>query len=164
MSSLAQKYPVNLNIRASFVHLIDESGRSCGSVHIDEALRKARDADLDLVQVSTDSSKPTCKIMDFGKFKYELSKQKHSSSHKTKELFITAHIGKHDLETKVNKLKEFVSKKYSVLFGVKFKTKKERSNIEPLKQMIVQCLSEAGASTDSVEFQYAPDKITVFIK
>jgi|688.fasta_scaffold272092_2 translation initiation factor IF-3 len=164
MSSLAQKYPVNFHIRASFVHLIDESGRSCGSVHIDDALRRARDAGLDLVQVSMDSNKPTCKIMDFGKFKYELSKQKQSSTHKTKELFITAHIGKHDLDTKVNKLKEFVSKKYSVLFGVKFKTKKEKSNVEPLKQMIVQCLSNAGVNADNVEFQYAPDKITVFIK
>ena len=164
MSSLAQKYPVNFHIRASFVHLIDESGRSCGSVHIDDALRRARDAGLDLVQVSMDSNKPTCKIMDFGRFKYELSKQKHSSAHKTKELFITAHIGKHDLDTKVNKLKEFISKKYSVLFGVKFKNKKQKSNVEPLKQMIVQCLSNAGVNADNIEFQYAPDKITVFIK
>lgn len=164
MSSLADKYPVNFHIRASFVHLIDKDGKNLGKVHINDAINMARNAGLDVVQVSGDSSRPTCKIMDFGKFKYELSKQKSAPVHKTKELFITANIHEHDLETKINKLKEFVEKKYSVVFGVKIKTRKERSDTDRLKNMIMDCLQKANAKTDNVEFQFAPDRITVFLR
>lgn len=165
MSFLADKYPVNFNIRSSFVNLIDQNGKNLGKVHINDAVSIARELGLDVVQVSSDSSRPTCKIMDFGKFKYQFSKQKSNSTHKTKELFITVNIGSHDLETKVKKLKEFVSKKYSIVFGVKLKTKNERNDPERVKSMIIDCLQKADARVDdSLEFQFSSDKVTVFIR
>jgi len=164
MSSLADRYPVNFHIRASFIHLIDQNGKNIGKIHLNDAISMARQAGLDVVQVSGDASRPTCKIMDFGKFKYEMSKQKSTSSQKTKELFITAHIGSHDLETKINKLKEFIEKKYSVVFGIKMKTRKERSDTERLKGIILDCLHKANAKTENIEFQYSSDKITVFLR
>ena len=164
MSSLAEKYPVNFHIRASFVHLIDHNGKNLGKVHLNDAIDMAREVGMDVVQVSMDASRPTCKIMDFGKFKYEMSKQKQHTTHKTKELFITANISEHDLETKVNKLKEFVSKKYSVVFGVKLKTRNERNDVERIKSMMLDCLQRANAKTDDIDFQLAPDKVTVFLR
>jgi translation initiation factor IF-3 len=164
MSSLADKYPVNFGIRASFVHLIDQDGRNLGKTHINDAVRMARDVGMDVVQVAADSSKITCKIMNFGKFKYEMSKTKVNSHHKTKELFITSQIGQHDLETKIAKLKEFISKKYSVVFGIKLKTRNEKNDTEKMKAMLIDCLNSAGVSAEGVDFQFSPDKITVFLR
>jgi translation initiation factor IF-3 len=164
MSSLADRYPVNFHIRASFIYLIDQNGKNIGKVHLNDAISMAREAGLDVVQVSGDASRPACKIMDFGKFKYEISKQKSSSTHKTKELFITAHIGAHDLETKINKLKEFIDKKYSVVFGIKIKGRKQRADTDKLKAVLLDCLQKANVKTENIEFQYSPSKITVFLR
>ena len=164
MSSTASKYLHNFQIKANFVHLIDEKGKSHGITHINDAVAMARHAGLDLVQVSEDTSKPTCKIMDFGKFKYEISKQKQVSHHKTKELFITAHIGKHDLDTKLSKLKEFISKKYSVVFGVKFKNSKEKKNVASIRDVLKSALDYAGYAYIENDIQVAPDKVWIYIK
>jgi len=164
MSLTSNKYLYNFQIRANFVHLIDEKGKSHGITHISDAIEMAKNAGLDLVQVSEDASKPTCKIMDFGKFKYEISKQKQVSHHKTKELFITAHIGKHDLDTKLAKLKEFLNKKYSVIFGIKFKNNKERKNIESIKEMLFSTLDSAGCVYNANDVQVSPDKVSIYIK
>lgn len=164
MSSLADKYPVNFGIRASFVFLIDQDGKSLGKTHINDAVRMARELNMDVVQVASDSSKITCKIMNFGKFKYEMSKTKNISHHKTKELFITSHIAEHDLETKISKLKEFISKKHSVVFGIRLKTRNERNEIDKMKSIIKDCLVRAGLPSDHLDFQVSPDKITVFIR
>jgi translation initiation factor IF-3 len=164
MSVTGNKYLFNFQIKANFVHLIDEKGKSHGITHINDAINMAKNAGLDLVQVSEDASKPTCKIMDFGKFKYDISKQKQVSHHKTKELFITAHIGKHDLDTKLVKLKEFISKKYSVIFGIKFKNNKERKNAESMKEMLFSTLDSVGCNYNPNDVQMAPDKISIYIK
>lgn len=164
MSSIASRYLHNFQIKSNFVHLIDEKGKSHGITHINDAVAMAKHVGLDLVQVSEDASKPTCKIMDFGKFKYEMSRQKQVSHHKTKELFITAHIGKHDLDTKVNKLKEFISKKYSVIFGVKFKNNKEKKNAEAIKDVLKSTLDSIGFIYNETDIQIAPDKIWIYIK
>ena len=164
MSSLAEKFPVNYHIRATFVYLIDQNGQAHSKVHINEAIAMAKNAGLDLVQVSADSAKPTCKIIDFGKFKYEASKQKAPVVHKTKELLITAHIGDHDLQAKITKLKEFIAKKYSVVFGIKFKNRKERANADKMKDILLECLKSSEVKVEGLVFQYAPDKITVLIR
>ena len=119
---------------------------------------------LDLVEIAPEANPPVCKIMDFGKFKYKMSRQKQVSHHKTKELFITAHIGKHDLDTKVNKLKEFISKKYSVIFGVKFKNNKEKKNAEAIKDVLKSTLDSIGFIYNETDIQIAPDKIWIYIK
>lgn len=165
MSSTAAKYLCNNQIRSNFVHLIDETGKSHGITHINDAISKARSVGLDLVQVSIDnSSKPTCKIMNFGKFKYDLSKQKQSTKHKVKELFITSCIGKHDLETKLNKLKEFLDKKYTVIFGVKFKTQRERRNPDQLKEQIRTILNGMGKEYSEEDFSISADKVSINLK
>lgn len=164
MSSPQEKHPLNHHIRAKSVYLIDKNGVYYENVTLENAIDMAKKSGMDLVQVSVNSEKPTCKIMDFGKFKYEESRQKTSISHKTKELFITAHIGEHDIQTKVCKLKEFIEKKYSIIFGIKFKNRKQRADPNKFKPVLIDCLNRAEVKTENLEFNYSPDKITVFIR
>lgn len=165
MSSLINKYLCNNQIRSNFVHLIDHNGVSQGVVNTHDAIDMAKKINLDLVQVSfEDASRPTCKIMNFGKFKYEMSKNKQSSNHKTKELFISTHIGKHDLDTKLNKLKEFLDKKYSVVFGIKFKNHKEKRNPDLIKDQIRSVLNSLNCKFSEEDFQVSPDKISIYLK
>lgn len=165
MNSLVNKYLCNNQIRSNFVHLIDNNGVSHGVVNTHDAIDMAKKMDLDLVQVSSeDSSRPICKIMNFGKFKYEMSKVKQSSSHKTKELFISIHIGEHDLKTKLNKLKEFLDKKYSVIFGIKFKNYKEKRNPDLVKDQIRSLLNSIDCKFSEEDFQVSSDKISIYIR
>ena len=87
------KDQVNFNekIRAREVRLIDEDGKQLGIVPTSEALRIAREKELDLVEISPKATPPVCKIMDYGKFKYQLAKKAHEARKKA-----DGHSGKGD--------------------------------------------------------------------
>ena len=70
MSTQNQNFRVNRQIRAREVRLIDADGERVGVVTIEDAIRRAQDASLDLVEVSPTARPPVCRVMDFGKFKY----------------------------------------------------------------------------------------------
>ena len=78
------KAPINENITAREVRLIGSDGEQIGIVSIDEALRIAEEAKLDLVEISADAVPPVCRVMDFGKFKYRESKKQHEARLKQK--------------------------------------------------------------------------------
>jgi len=87
--------------------LITEDGTKLGVVNIDEAISKAQDAGLDLVEVAPNVNPPVCKILNFGKIKYEAKKKMQNSRKKQhvikiKELRVRPGIGEHDLLTKMN--------------------------------------------------------------
>lgn len=93
------------------VRLIDETGAQIGVVPIEEARKRAEVAGLDLVEVSPDARPPVCKILDYGKFKYQIKKRAHKSkAHQSvlKEIRIRPKIDKHDLGYKVEQAKEFI--------------------------------------------------------
>ncbi|MBI4686508.1 MAG: translation initiation factor IF-3 [Nitrospirae bacterium] len=101
---------VNTGIRAKEVRLIGHDSRQVGIIPIREALKMAEEAGLDLVEVSPGAAPPVCRIMNFGKYRYELSK-KHTSKHKTidvKEVKIRPQITEHDLELKIKNIKRFL--------------------------------------------------------
>ena len=79
-----KKLAVNGEIRARNVRLIDAEGKQLGIVSIDEALRAAEQATLDLVEIAPDADPVVCKIMDFGKYIYEAKKQRNASRKKQK--------------------------------------------------------------------------------
>ena len=70
-----QEYRVNRQIRAKEVRLIDENGKQIGIVPLQEALRIANEKGLDLVEIAPNANPPVCKILDYGKFLYELKKK-----------------------------------------------------------------------------------------
>ena len=94
---------INSQIRISPIRVIGPDGTQYGVITTDEALTRARDAGLDLVEVAPNEKPPVCRIMDFGKYKYEKSKKSGQKTHqtKTKEIRLRPKTGDHDVETKV---------------------------------------------------------------
>jgi translation initiation factor IF-3 len=104
---------MNERIRVREVRLIDAEGRQVGIVPTDEARRMATEAGKDLVEVAPDARPPVCKIMDYGKYKYE-QRKKHSG-HKVhharlKEVRLRPKTEEHDYEVKLRHAKEFLAK------------------------------------------------------
>ncbi|HOT97193.1 MAG TPA: translation initiation factor IF-3 [bacterium] len=117
---------VNELIDAPSVRLVDEKGEQVGIVSRNEALRRAESAGLDLVEVSPNAAPPVCKIMDFGKFKYELSKKEKETRKKqhvivTKEIRMRPKIEEHDFEFKLKHARKFLLEGDRVRASVQFK-------------------------------------------
>ena len=109
----------------------------------EQALAAAREADLDLVEVAPDARPPVCRIMDFGKFKYQQKKKQHKGqTHqvKTKEIRVRPKIGEHDIDFKINQARGFLVHKDKVVISVVFRGR-ELAHIDEghrvVKQMIV---------------------------
>jgi len=104
---------MNERIRVREVRLIDAEGRQVGIVVTEEARRMATEAGMDLVEVAPDARPPVCKIMDFGKYKYEQRKKHtgHKVHHaRLKEVRLRPKTEEHDYEVKLRHAKEFLAK------------------------------------------------------
>ncbi|MCK9555566.1 translation initiation factor IF-3 [bacterium] len=106
---------VNEKIRVPEVRLIDYDGKQVGIVKTDEARQIAMSRKLDLVEVASEAKPPVCRIMDFGKYRYEQTKRekqakKKQQSIKIKEIKIRPGIDNHDYMVKINHLTEFLEK------------------------------------------------------
>ena len=108
--------------------MIDEENQQVGIVSKDEALERAKNAGLDLVEVAPTSVPPVCRIMDYGKWLYEEKRKKRESKKKSvqhsqllKEIRLRPETDKHDLEIKAKKAREFIEKGHKVQFTVIFK-------------------------------------------
>jgi translation initiation factor IF-3 len=129
---------VNEQIRISPVRLIGVNGEQLGVVPTAQAMDMAREAQLDLVEVAAQERPPVCKIMDYGKFRYQQShKQKKTKTHhqKLKEIRVRPKTGDHDIETKINQARKFLEHKDKVLVYVLFKGR-ELQHIEEGKRII----------------------------
>ncbi len=117
---------INKNIRAKEVRVIDPDGEQLGVVPTYKALAIAGDHGLDLVEVSPNANPPVCKIMDYGRYKYEQTKKqqeakKKQSTFQVKEIKIRPKTGEHDLNTKLNHIRRFIDKKDKVKVTVIFR-------------------------------------------
>ena len=117
---------VNERIRAREVRLIDEDGQMVGVMPSAQALALARERDLDLVEVSPMAVPPVCKLMDWGRFKYEQAKKenearKHQKTIELKEIRMRPRTDEHDLSVKVRKIEEFLAEGDKVKVGVLFR-------------------------------------------
>ena len=119
---------VNDRIRAKEVLLIDENNEKIGVVPTIEALRRAHSAALDLVEVSTETTPPVCRILDFGKYKYEQAKKEKASKAKTKttemkevRLGRSMKIDPHDVGIRVNQAHAFLMEGHKVLIVQNFR-------------------------------------------
>lgn len=104
---------INRQIRAPKVRLIDEKGEQVGVVTIQEAQKLSSDAGLDLVEVVPNSNPPVCKIIDYGKFRYDQTKREKESKKaqhqiKVKEVKVKPNIDDHDLLTKAKQARKFL--------------------------------------------------------
>lgn len=117
---------VNRKIRASEVQLITQDGDNIGVIPIGEALDRAREVGLDLIEVAPNLNPPVCKIIDYGKYKYELQKKASQAKKKQKiislkELKMRPSTDTHDYDFKMKNAKKFISKGDKVKFTIRFK-------------------------------------------
>ena len=110
----AKDLRINEQIRVREVRLIDGEGEQRGIVQTSEALAMAKEADLDLVEVAPTSRPPVCKLLNYGKYKYEQEKKlreakKKQSLTKLKEVRMQPKIDKHDLDFKAKHVQEFLN-------------------------------------------------------
>ena len=108
------KIKVNENIRSETVRLISETGEQLGVMALDDAIERAKDVGQDLIEVAPNAKPPVAKILNYGKLKYEEKKKAQASKKKQhvvkiKEIRVRPRIDDHDLETKVNLGRKFLS-------------------------------------------------------
>ena len=123
---IKQELLINEKIRAREVQLIGENGEKFGVLSLDEALDKAAEARLDLVLVSPGTKPPVCKLMNYGKYKFEQAKRekearKNQKVLEMKELRVTPNIEKHDFEFKAKNARKFLEDGNKVKITVRFR-------------------------------------------
>lgn len=111
---------INSEITAATVRLITQEGEQAGVVVLSQAIERAREAGMDLVEVAPESDPPVCKLMDYGKFKYRQKKKVHQSRAKQhaarmKELRLKLKTDPHDVNIKRDHARKFLEKKHKVL-------------------------------------------------
>ena len=127
--------------------MITAEGGQLGIIPTDEAMARAREAGLDLVEVAPNEKPPVCRIMDFGKFKYQQKKKQHKTHvHHTriKEIRLRPKTGEHDIEFKVNQAKGFLQHKDKVIVSVVFRGR-ELSHIDEGQRVMRNILEQLDA-------------------
>ncbi|SHK57103.1 translation initiation factor IF-3 [Thermocrinis minervae] len=149
-----QNYRVNRQIRGvKEVRLIDENGKQIGIVDIETALRMAEERGLDLVEIAPQANPPVCKLLDYGKFLYELKKKEKEAKKKQKEhaievkdIQLSTRIDEHDLQVKLKHMREFLQDGDKVKVRIKFKGREIMYPElgEKLANRIISELSDVG--------------------
>lgn len=165
-------YRLNQYITANKVRVINEQGKQLGIFSLAEALKKAKDLNLDLVEVAPTASPPVCKIIDFKKFKYLESKKQQKEKQKTKkveikEIRVKPFIAENDLNFRIKKAESFLKEGNKVKFVVRFKgrqlTKKEfgKNLINRIKERLNFCAKTEGevkSAGNQLEIVFTPLK------
>jgi len=148
---------VNEQISAPQVRVIDSKGEQVGVMDTQAALKLASEQELDLVEVAPNATPPVCRIMDYGKFKYEREKQEKEAKKKQqglhlKEVRMRPKIDEHDYQFKLRHLKEFLSKrnrvKVSIIFRGRENVHKEAG--ERLMQQILEDVADLASLDGSI--------------
>ncbi len=114
---------MNHQIRATSLRVIDEDGNQIGVLSKQEAIRMALDQDLDLVEISPNANPPVAKIVDWGKYNYQRTKQlqknkKNSKALEVKQMRFGLKIGEHDLDIKLKKISQFLEQGHKVKIAI----------------------------------------------
>ncbi len=141
-------------IRIAEVRVIDDNGDQLGVIPTDEAKKIAEEKGLDLVEIAPNVRPPVCKIMDFGKFKYEQSKKTRDSKKKQhvthlKEIKLRPKIERHDFEFKMKNAQKFLEQKDKVKFTIIFRGR-EMEHIEKGYRLLDQ-ITERFSEFASIE-------------
>ena len=131
---------INGQIRDKEVRVIGEDGEQKGIMPIKEAMRLAQEAELDLVKIAPKAQPPVCKIIDYGKYRYELARKEKEAKKKqktveVKEVRLSPNIDTNDLNTKVNNAKKFISKGNKVKITLRFRGR-EMAHVQQSKHIL----------------------------
>ena len=119
-------FMINEQIRDKEVRLVGDDGEQLGVMPIKEAMRLAREAELDLVKIAPNAKPPVCKIVDYGKFRYEQMRKEKEAKKKqkvtdVKEIRLSPNIDVNDLNTKANQARKFLTKGDMVKVSIRFR-------------------------------------------
>jgi translation initiation factor IF-3 len=150
---------INERIRAREVRLIDDDGSMLGVMPTYDALRIAREKELDLVEVSPKAAPPVCRIMDYGKYKYQVAKKAAEAKKKqtiiqVKEMKLGLKIEDHDLQFKLKHLRGFLEEGNKVKIIVMFRGREvlHRDKGEQLAAKVIAALKDVGDVEQTPKF------------
>ncbi len=137
---------INEQITNPQVRLILSTGENIGIISTKEALKKAEEAGLDLIEIAPNDSCPVCKILDFGKYKYEMQKRKADARKKqktveVKEIKFTSNIGENDYLVKMRAAKRFLESGNKVKFTLRFRGR-EMSYVDLGTEVLKRAISD----------------------
>ncbi|HUF90123.1 MAG TPA: translation initiation factor IF-3 [Gemmatimonadota bacterium] len=139
---------INEQIRLSPVRLIDTDGAQLGVVPVEEAMSSAREKGLDLVEVAPNARPPVCRIMDYGRYKYEQAKAEREAKKKQhvtqmKEIKMRPNIEEHDFEFKTRHIKRFLKERDKVKVTIMFRGR-EMAHTENGREVLDDVVEEIG--------------------
>ena len=155
--AISKESLINEEIRAKEVRLIDAEGTQVGIVPIAEALAKAAEANMDLVNISPNAAPPVCRIMDYGKFRYEQQKKEKEARKKqktmeVKEMRLGIFTEEHDLETKAKLVSKFLEGGDKVKISMRFRGR-EMGYVKKVEETL---LNFAGLFAELGNLEKAP--------
>ena len=117
---------INEQIRDREIRLIGENGEQLGIMSAREAMKRAQEAELDLVKIAPTAKPPVCKIIDYGKYRYEMARKEKEAKKKqkiieVKEVRLSPNIDSNDLSTKINAARKFIQKGNKVKMTLRFR-------------------------------------------
>ena len=156
MSNISKELNINEEIRDKEVRVIDSDGSQLGIMSSKDALNMAVSKNLDLVKIAPQATPPVCKIMDYGKYRFELAKKEKDSRKNQKvvsikEVRVSPTIDSHDFNTKVNHAKKFLTSGDKVKVTVRFRGREVKHS--QLGEAILQRFADSIADVGNVDKQ-----------
>ena len=156
MFYIKQELPINEQIRAREVQLIGDNGEKLGVLQLNDAIEKASEKGLDLVLVAPNVNPPVCKIMNYGKYKFEQAKKEKEAKKKqkvleVKELRVTPNIEEHDFGFKSKNARKFIEDGNKVKITVRFRGREV--NNSKSGEVVLQKFIDALEDVATVEKQ-----------
>ncbi|MDR2338583.1 MAG: translation initiation factor IF-3 [Deltaproteobacteria bacterium] len=139
---------INQMIRASEVRVISDDGEQLGILSITDAIQRAKDAGMDLVEVAPEAKPPVCRIMDYGRFKYQQSKKQSESRKKAnvievKEIKFRPKTGAHDYDFKLRNIKRFLADRNKIKVSLVFRGR-EIAHTELGRELLNRIIADVG--------------------
>ena len=150
---------INEQIRDKEVRVVSENGDQLGIMSAKDAMKLAQEAELDLVKIAPKAQPPVCKIIDYGKYKYELARREKEAKKKqktveVKEVRLSPNIDSNDLNTKINNAKKFIAKGNKVKVTLRFRGR-EMAHVQQSKHI----LDDFAAQLEDVASVEKPAKL-----
>ena len=157
---------INEAIRAREVRVVSDDGEQYGVLTLKEAMEKAQEAGMDLVEISPNADPPVCKIMDYGKFKFEKTKKDKENKKKqkqvvTKEMRVKPHIDTHDRDTKIAQIEKFLEKEYKIKISLRLAGRQKLYADQGIK--VLDELADHFKDKAIIEKKYGKDQIQKFV-
>lgn len=160
MLIISKENQINEEIRDKELRVIDSDGTQLGIMSLDEALNLAFEKKLDLVNIAPTAKPPVCKILDYGKYRYELQKKEKEAKKKqkitqVKEIRLSTFIEEHDLVVKANNAAKFLKEGDKVKVSLRFKGREKdyASKGQAVMAKFAEVIAEVGVVEKKPEFE-----------